>query len=509
MLAEKIIVTLQLLAAAAYLALLPSNAWTFVRSFEFGLAALLAMVILIAGWVGRGARVPSPGKATVGVLLLWSAWSVASLAWSLDRSYSAWELRREIGWSLLAIVAFYVAPNTPTAWRTLIGVALGAFGIYAALAAGMALTPSGWDPARWHAGVGPYATHLVLIAPLLLVLLAPPPVGFGSRVRTVAVGLVLLALLLVSARLTDNRIVWLALAVVYATAFALAAWRWHASLARAPLRWLSPLFALLVVLGVVFADVIQERAQSDFPPQTSVAQTLAEDPRLPLWDRTAQLIRERPWTGFGFGRGIVADQLKGALGNPMLWHAHNLFVGQILQTGAIGLALFVALLAALCARFVRYVRRGDDALAVIGIVGVSLIAGFVIKNLTDDFLFRTNAKEFWALLALLVGFGTRLEGASAAASASLNGMRRMVATPSSLYRNASSFSSSYSRLSRAWLIGSISVMSLRKPSACAFADSSASLGSSRSSCSRANANCKLRWLQRMSLSVIARTSESR
>ena len=179
--------------------------------------------------------------------------------------------------------------------------------------------------------------------------------------------------------------------------------------AAPPLRWLSPLFALLIVLGVVFADVTRERAQLDFPPQTSVARTLSEDPRIPLWDRTAQLIRERPWTGFGFGRAIVADKLKVPLGNPMLWHAHNLFVGQILQTGTIGLVLFVGLLLALCARFAHYLRRDDDALAVVGVVGLSLIAGFVAKNMTDDFLFRSNAKEFWALLALLVGFGTRLE----------------------------------------------------------------------------------------------------
>jgi O-antigen ligase len=424
MLAEKIIVTLQLLAAAAYLALLPSNAWTFVRSFEFGVAATLAAVIVFRGWAGRGSRVPSPGIAIVGTLALWCAWSVASLAWSIDIDYSDTQVKREIGGSLLVIVTLYVAPHTPTAWRTLVGVALIAFAAYTLLALAAAASPSGWDPARWHSGVGPFATHLVLIAPLLLTLLAPPPIGFGSRAWTITVGLALLALLLVSARLTDNRVVWIALAAVYATASVLAAWRWHASLARTPLRWLAPLFALLIVLGVVFADVIQERAQSDFPPQTSVAQALAEDPRLPLWDRTAQLIRERPWTGFGFGRGIVAQQLKGPLGNPMLWHAHNLFVGQVLQTGAIGLALFVALLVALCARFVRYVRRGDDTLAVIGIVGVSLIAGFVIKNLTDDFLFRTNAKEFWALLALLIGFGTRLErGSAAAALASLNGSR--------------------------------------------------------------------------------------
>ncbi len=319
------------------------------------------------------------------------------------------QAKREIGWSLLAIGAFYVAPHSPAAWRVLIGAALAAFAVYATLALGAALTASGWDPARWHAGVGPYATHVVLIAPLLLTLLAPAPVGFGSHVRNVMLGIAMLALLLVSARLTDNRVVWIALAVVYATASALAAWRWQASLVRAPLRWLSPLFALMIVLGVVFADVTRERAHSDFPPQTTVAQTLAEDPRIPLWDRTAQLIRERPWTGFGFGRGIVAEQLKGTLGNPMLWHAHNLFVGQILQTGTIGLILFVGLLVALCVQFVRYLRHGDDALAVIGVVGLALIAGFVAKNMTDDFLFRSNAKEFWALLALLIGCGTRLE----------------------------------------------------------------------------------------------------
>jgi O-antigen ligase len=409
MFTEKNIVNWQLWAAAAYLALLPSNAWTFARSLAFGVAAGLAVVIVVAGWVGRGARVPYPGHPIVVMLGLWCSWSVASLFWSVDVDYSATQAKREIGWSLLAIIAFYVAPFAPAAWRTLIGGAIAAFAVYAAMVLGASLTPSGWDAARWHSGVGPYATHVVLIAPLLLTLLAPPPVGFGSRARNVWIGVAMLVLLLVSARLTDNRVVWIALAVVYATASTLAAWRWQASLARAPLRWLSPLFALLIVLGVVFADVTRERAQLDFPPQTPVARTLSEDPRIPLWDRTAQLIRERPWTGYGFGRAIVAEKLKVPLGNPMLWHAHNLFVGQVLQTGAIGLVLFVGLLLALCARFTHYLRRNDDALAVIGVVGLSLIAGFVAKNLTDDFLFRSNAKELWALLALLVGFGTRLE----------------------------------------------------------------------------------------------------
>jgi O-antigen ligase len=409
---EKNIVDWQLWAAAAYLALLPSNAWTFARSLAFGICAGLAAVILVAGHVGRSSRVPSPGADILAPLALWCAWSVASLAWSIDLDYSIGQVKREIGWSLLAIAGFYVAASSPAAWRALVSVALAAFAAYALLALGAAAAPGGWEPSRWHSGVGPYATYAVLVAPFLLTLPAPRLAGFNGGKATLFAGFALLVLLLASARLTDNRMVWIALAATFACAFALAAWRWHASLARAPLRWLSPLLALLIVLSVIFADVTRERAQSDFPPHTPVAQTLTGDPRLPLWEETTQLIRERPWTGYGFGRAIVADRLKVSLGNPMLWHAHNLFVGQILQTGIVGFALFAALLAAACARFVRYVRRGDDALAVIGIVGASLVAGFLVKNLTDDFLFRTNAKEFWAMLAVLVGFGTRLERAT-------------------------------------------------------------------------------------------------
>ena len=50
----------------------------------------------------------------------------------------------------------------------------------------------------------------------------------------------------------------------------------------------------------------------------------------------------------------------------------------------------------------------DDTLAFVGLTGLALMAGFVVKNLTDDLLFRSNAKEFWVLSAMLVGYGARL-----------------------------------------------------------------------------------------------------
>jgi len=46
----------------------------------------------------------------------------------------------------------------------------------------------------------------------------------------------------------------------------------------------------------------------------------------------------------------------------------------------------------------------EPALAPLGMLGLALLAGFVVKNLTDDFLHRHNALVFWSLNAMLLGF---------------------------------------------------------------------------------------------------------
>ena len=128
-----------------------------------------------------------------------------------------------------------------------------------------------------------------------------------------------------------------------------------------------------------------------------------------LWQHTFDRIRERPWTGFGFGKSILRTELQDELRDPMLAHAHNLFVSQWLQTGAIGVAALCAMLLALAWRYAAFVRADDGTLAAIGLTGLAMLAMFVMKNLTDDFMIRPTSKEFWALNALLMGYGIRRE----------------------------------------------------------------------------------------------------
>ena len=402
---------------AVYLFLLPTNHGTYLRSIAFG--GSLLFVMFTVGWSLRErgrrpeARIPLPPWSITLTVAAWFAWSAASYFWSVKPSYTAGQLAREVTENVLLIIAFFIASCDIVTLRRYAATALASFVIMATLAIGYALSPGGWDPALKHNGVGPYSTYIVLTAPLLLTLIAPMPVGLRRRGMALAVGAVLLALLVASARLTDNRMVWIALAAVFATAAIASAVRWPQTFMRSPWRWLAPIAALLLILGFAFADAARERATSVYPPNTSVEATIKADPRIRLWQQLSERIGDRAWQGYGFGRRIQAEEIASEMADLQLTHAHNLFASQWLQTGAVGLALFVAMLGAISATFVRYVRARDDVLAFVGVVGLSLVTGFVVKNLTDDFLFRSNAKEFWAMLAILVGLGTRLSARAA------------------------------------------------------------------------------------------------
>ena len=81
-----------------------------------------------------------------------------------------------------------------------------------------------------------------------------------------------------------------------------------------------------------------------------------------------------------------------------------------LQTGVLGLAAFTALMAALAWAFAATARRtGGLPLA---IAGLALLAGYLTKNLTDDFFFRPSSLIFWAMAGMLLGLAARLPAKS-------------------------------------------------------------------------------------------------
>ena len=383
-------------AAAAYLALLPTNAISFWRSLAFVIAAALALGLMAAALRGRAPRMPSPGGAVVATLLVWSLWCVASLAWSIDRPFSLAELKSDLAWNLLTGVTFYVA-TLAGGTRVLFGAALAGLAFWPALAVGLALSSAGWNARLAHMGVVAYSTYLATLAPLLLLLAWRPPLGWSTRWQASAVALTMFALLVVTARLSDNRIVWLALgAAVLVLVVTL-----RPAIAHG--RTLLATAIVVAAFGALFVDAMRDRARDVYPPRTTLEDTLLRDPRLAIWRHAAGHVSERPWTGYGYGRLILRDELRANTGDRLLTHAHNMLLNQAVQTGLVGTALLVALLGALAARYAAMLRVGDATLRRIGALGLAVLAAFVVKNLTDDFFFRANAKLLFAVNAMLLG----------------------------------------------------------------------------------------------------------
>ena len=186
--------------AAAYLFLLPTNAIRLAHSITFAGAGLCAVIAFAMAWRNPETRIPLAGPSILVPLFAWAGWSCASLAWSADAAYSQQQLAREVMDSLLAMLIFYVAARDAHSVRVLIGAALASFACFALLAIAMDAALGGWDAGRWHYGVGPWSTWVVLVAPFMFALIAPPPAGFGGGMRLMAAGLALLALLIVTAR---------------------------------------------------------------------------------------------------------------------------------------------------------------------------------------------------------------------------------------------------------------------------------------------------------------------
>lgn len=402
--------------ACIHFALVAVSGLTYVRSVAFGFAALFALWLILGAIFSDNEPIPVPDTYLWATLAAWAGWSAASYFWSLHPAYTKAEIGTEVGWGVAIAAIYYVAARTAASFRAIATTAVGVAALLSVLAIDMLLTTAGADPEKLlshvHGGVGAFSTYLVLVLPVVPLLLAPRPMGYGATPWSCGCLALVAVLLLAGARVTDNRMVWVAFATGFIAFAALASWRWRNRLARAPWRWTVALVVLLLVVGALFVDAAVQRAKTDHGDDKSVAQVIADDPRFILWQRTFERIRERPWTGYGFGKSILRTELQGELGDPMLAHAHNLFVSQWLQTGVIGVVTLVALLAALAWRYAAFARSTEGALAAIGVAGLVMLVAFLVKNLTDDFLIRPTSKEFWALNALLIGYGIRRQRTS-------------------------------------------------------------------------------------------------
>jgi len=360
----------------------------------------LAMVALVLAAARR--RVswpPAPPRAIAIAGGAWIALCLASVAWSTNVRYTVGELKPEVGYGMLAFAAFYAGTRTPRDAHRAIAAALAGALLLALFEWIRAFFPGLYYAPRYAAVQGYYSTHLVLVAPLLILVAWPRPVGLGAS-RTVLA--LVAAGLLAGGLASENRMLWLALGVGTFAAFA--AYRRLARPAALPPGLRVAFLLGLAVIALLVAVSAEIKAQRHYPDGTGPLAALALDQRPGIWAAAASAIAERPWLGHGFGRGIVADQIVQATmrrgAEQPFRHGHNIVLDVALQLGIAGVIAFGTLLGALAVEFARAARVA--ATAPVGVAGLAMLAAFLAKNMTDDFLYRPNSLVFWALMGLLL-----------------------------------------------------------------------------------------------------------
>jgi O-antigen ligase len=259
--------------------------------------------------------------------------------------------------------------------------------------------PRGYD-SGWHGGPGDHTSALITLMPCVIV-----AGWFVSRVRqspsTSFWIPALAALFLASAYTASSRTVWPALAVQFVLLGALFLMRAHLSGRTTP-RYIAASAAALTIAATIACVAMTVRVQADRSP-------LESDARLALWPKVVERIAERPLTGYGFGRGMLRESFTKATGgvDTNLWHTHNLVLEAAVQTGIPGLLLLVVLLGAVLREGWKRALRPEEAAAACGIALIAVVAGMLVRNMTDVLLARQSSLLYWGVVGMLLGLAAR------------------------------------------------------------------------------------------------------
>lgn len=389
-----------LVFACVFAATLPFHHLHSFRSAALGLAALL--VFVSGGW---RELILLPLKAG------WWAWIVASaisVAFARYPFVALSEYRYEVLYTFGAWATCYALARRHDGARWLARALIAS--TLAALVIGIALfaPDQPWFDLGRFGDVGTVSTYLVMVLPLFLLFALRSRPHSPERVGA----LIVAAACIAAGTLTLNRMFWLA-ASAEVTVFALFSMRhW-----RSRYRTASMLGVAVVVVALAVLQVFEtsESRIALAAPGLDVWQFLSSDPRGELWRFAGGLVAQHPWVGTGFGKWNLADVFFERFRDPLLMHAHNTFLNRALETGLLGLAAFVYLLLSVVVAFRRVSRSTDPDTAAIGAAGLALVAGMIVKNLTDDFFVRQNALLFWALVG--AGLGAAAARAERAAKA--------------------------------------------------------------------------------------------
>ncbi|ADK85446.1 O-antigen polymerase [Desulfarculus baarsii DSM 2075] len=379
--------------------ILPMEAITAAREVAMaGFAFLLAASYAARGdWTFRKSALFLP-------LAFYAFCAVFSLVSAVDFGYSLSEVRSEI---IKPLIIFYAAlhfvHDEGLLRQALAAVVAGAaimtfMGVALFFVDGGSLLHHDLRAGSLHNGYGTFSTYLVTIWPYLLI---SPLVFTERRQRRLIAAVAVCAVL--AAYLSYSRACWLSM-LVELVLMVIVFSRQRLRIAAVGLLVLALLAASLLLLpGSRHGEDWRalDRIVSDPEEVGGTAGDLVT-----VWRHTIAQIARRPLEGVGLGRNSFSKAFPEFRDSnqPLLWHAHNMFLDAAVQMGLQGL---LALLWLLGLAFWSCWPKAPPAAGRVGdlfkAATAVMIAGFALRNMSDDFFADDSALMVYLLIGLAMG----------------------------------------------------------------------------------------------------------
>jgi O-antigen ligase len=384
-------------------AFLPFGLFLYILPFP-GTVALrllcLAAAFMLAMYFWRNQAPPAfPAKWAISC---WIGVALISIFFAVDSAYSLGELKNEVGYALMAAVAFFVYCNDESRLRWGCLSVLASLVTLATWALSRYAMHGHWNDAAGHGGIGMYTTYMLMFAPILAVAWHVFPKWKW--------GIVLLgALAVTSAAYARQRAFWPVLGVEVLLFWWLVTRRAEAPVIEKSTKRLAGIGVVLAVVALTVAMLVATQENRVTLHGGGVA--LENDGRLKLWPNVVSTVIEHPLIGAGFGRNAMKLGYPELLSSddPNFWHAHNVFLNYGLAMGFPGILTLIFLFSSLLAGYWRLARSEDDLNRVIGAAGSMLVVAVVLRNFTNDFFQRDVALFFWAVNGMFFGYALRRE----------------------------------------------------------------------------------------------------
>lgn len=380
---------------ATYLLVLPIAHTIAVRHIAF---YSLLLLTLWAVWRYR-LRLYFPAA------WVWAVYAVIALfsvMYAIDPAYSLSEVKRELGYGILVLVLAASWVRSTEALSRMVGIVVAGNLLMAGYAV-FSIVVSGLGQSYLQegsfSGVGMFSTYLITVFPFI----AAYALQLKDTHKTMYyLLLAVLALNVVALYFSGNRAGLVSLLVELLLAVYLLR---DSIFLPAQRRVLIGIIVLAVALSGLLVKQANDR---NVLLQSELGSTAADEPdqRWKIWHVAVENIRAHPLIGAGFGR--EAFRLRNPeffKENTNYWHAHNVLLNKGVQMGIPGMLAFLGLIfVVLRAVWIACVRcETTSPLHAYATACMVMMAGVLIKNMTDDFFVRDGALLFWVLTGAVLG----------------------------------------------------------------------------------------------------------